>query len=202
MLYEKIRVLLWYRAIYLQWTSEHCIAWRLVPVRDHQIAAAHIVITVESLRFSQFVFLWITWIFNVLWFTKLLDFDYLLQTVQRYIVKLKTYLLISSVVMEESELDSPKTAMINNSVKNILDLKEKYKDLVVRKMSDSELDSFRLKQDELSNDLIPKDTITEFKVKENKEVYCLKQEAMETACFIQCQFGLLETSHCFRFFTF
>ena len=41
-------------------------------------------------------------------------------------------------------------------------------------MSDSELDSFRLKQDEISNDLIPKDTITEFKVKENKEVYCIK----------------------------
>ena len=76
--------------------------------------------------------------------------------------------------MEESELDSLKTAMINNSVKDILDLKEKYKYLVVRKISDSELDSFNLKQDELSNDLIPKDTITEFKVKENKEVYCIK----------------------------
>ena len=40
-----------------------------------------------------------------------------------------------------------------------------------------------MKQDELSNDLIPKDTITEFKIKENKEVYCIKTRGNENCMF-------------------
>ena len=73
--------------------------------------------------------------------------------------------------MKDSEREYLKTAIINNNDANILELKEKYKDLIGRKISDSELDGFNFKRDELSNLLIPGGTINE---SEDKAIYCIK----------------------------
>ena len=64
--------------------------------------------------------------------------------------------------MDERELDNLKTAINNINVADIIALKEKYKGLVVRKITDLELEGFGLKPDELSNILIPNEMINEF----------------------------------------
>ena len=85
-------------------------------------------------------------------------------------------------INDERKLDNLKTAVNNINVADIIALKEKYKGLVVRKITDLELEGFGLKPDELSNILIANEMINEFK---DNEIYCIQTKG-DGNCMFRC----------------